>query len=237
MAFATGSSQAVVFYTACLDKPAAAALAASAELRPDGDFTTPGEAIAALSKQPSTPICVATSSQELLDQILVSELTSLCSLSLLVHAGGVEHSGLRFLKRVVLADLRSPAALADALNTAAASAEELFMDRVRLESYQQACGRLNAKESRVLLGICAGKLNKQLANDYGVSIRTIETWRRSVYQRFSVDSVAELAGKAAAAECIARYWGVPLTGHAPPLGGPHRSLTSAGAAGKAPRDK
>ena len=52
--------------------------------------------------------------------------------------------------------------------------------------------KLNDKEKQVLDLIVAGKPNKAMAKQLGVSVRTIENRRRSVYSKLEVETVAEL---------------------------------------------
>ncbi len=65
----------------------------------------------------------------------------------------------------------------------ATSVEEL---RARLE-------RLTARERAVMDLILAGKLNKVIADDLGISVRTVEVHRANVFSKMGVRSAVELA--------------------------------------------
>lgn len=52
---------------------------------------------------------------------------------------------------------------------------------------------LSANEELVFEAICVGRLNKQIARDFGVSVRTIEQRRRRLFERMGVESAVPLA--------------------------------------------
>lgn len=57
----------------------------------------------------------------------------------------------------------------------------------------QACyDQLTPQEKEVLRGIVAGKANKQIAKQLDVSLRTVESRRHTIFEKFQVKSVAEL---------------------------------------------
>jgi two-component system, LuxR family, response regulator DctR len=58
--------------------------------------------------------------------------------------------------------------------------------RARLES-------LSEREREVLLRIVAGRLNKQIADELGIAVRTVEVHRARVFAKLSVRSAAEAA--------------------------------------------
>ena len=53
-------------------------------------------------------------------------------------------------------------------------------------------GRLTARESQVLERIVAGRLNKQIADDLNISIKTVEAHRANIMEKLSVSTVADL---------------------------------------------
>jgi FixJ family two-component response regulator len=59
---------------------------------------------------------------------------------------------------------------------------------------------LSPRQRRVLEGILAGKPNKAIAFDLGVSIKTVETHRARVMEKFDVKSLAELVRMCTLAE-------------------------------------
>lgn len=52
--------------------------------------------------------------------------------------------------------------------------------------------RLTAREQQVLERIVAGRLNKQIADDLGISIKTVEAHRASVMDKLNAGTVADL---------------------------------------------
>lgn len=62
---------------------------------------------------------------------------------------------------------------------------------------------LTAEESQVFESVCDGRLNKQIASELGVSVRTIEQRRRRVFQKMAVDSAVPLAALTATVRTIA----------------------------------
>jgi RNA polymerase sigma factor (sigma-70 family) len=56
----------------------------------------------------------------------------------------------------------------------------------------QRMGSLTQREREVLELIVAGKLNKQIADELGISIKTVEVHRSRVMEKMAVNSVAEL---------------------------------------------
>jgi two-component system, LuxR family, response regulator FixJ len=56
--------------------------------------------------------------------------------------------------------------------------------------------QLTARETEVLQGLLAGRSNKLLAQDLGISLRTVEMHRGNMMSRLQVDSLAEALGLA-----------------------------------------
>jgi RNA polymerase sigma factor (sigma-70 family) len=52
--------------------------------------------------------------------------------------------------------------------------------------------RLTAREQQVLERIVAGRLNKQIADDLGISIKTVEAHRATIMEKLQVTTVADL---------------------------------------------
>lgn len=52
--------------------------------------------------------------------------------------------------------------------------------------------RLTAREQQVLERIVAGRLNKQIADDLGISIKTVEAHRANIMEKLQVTTVADL---------------------------------------------
>jgi two-component system, LuxR family, response regulator TtrR len=52
--------------------------------------------------------------------------------------------------------------------------------------------RLTAREQQVLERIVAGRLNKQIAADLGISIKTVEAHRANIMDKLEANTVADL---------------------------------------------
>ena len=64
--------------------------------------------------------------------------------------------------------------------------------RAELEGWKQCMEELTPREREVFEGVIAGKLNKQIAADLGISERTIKAHRAQVMEKMRVQSVAQL---------------------------------------------
>ena len=77
---------------------------------------------------------------------------------------------------------------------------ERMLDRARetFTGQQQAANRdallskLTGRESQVLERIVAGRLNKQIADDLGISIKTVEAHRANIMEKLNANTVADL---------------------------------------------
>jgi FixJ family two-component response regulator len=74
------------------------------------------------------------------------------------------------------------------LAEARARASEL--ERQRLS--EALLGRLTPREQQVLERIVAGRLNKQIADDLGISIKTVEAHRANIMDKMNANTVADL---------------------------------------------
>lgn len=57
---------------------------------------------------------------------------------------------------------------------------------------QGLLGKLTGRERQVLERIVAGRLNKQIADDLGISIKTVEAHRANIMEKLNVNTVADL---------------------------------------------
>ncbi|MFO0124446.1 MAG: response regulator transcription factor, partial [Inhella sp.] len=77
---------------------------------------------------------------------------------------------------------------------------EKMLDQARtaFASYQEAASRdallsrLTTREAQVLERIVAGRLNKQIADDLGISIKTVEAHRANIMEKLNANTVADL---------------------------------------------
>lgn len=73
-----------------------------------------------------------------------------------------------------------------------AKAEQLI-ERHRYHTHRKTLlDRLTEREYAVLERISAGRLNKQIADDLGISIKTVEAHRANVMEKLEANTVAEL---------------------------------------------
>ena len=71
-----------------------------------------------------------------------------------------------------------------------ARAQASETERRRLSEALMA--RLTAREQQVLERIVAGRLNKQIADDLGISIKTVEAHRANIMDKLNANTVADL---------------------------------------------
>lgn len=73
----------------------------------------------------------------------------------------------------------------------------------RRRATEALLARLTAREQQVLERIVAGRLNKQIADDLGISIKTVEAHRANIMDKLQANTVADLMKVALAAESFA----------------------------------
>ncbi len=61
-----------------------------------------------------------------------------------------------------------------------------------VRQHQAMLARLTSREQQVLERIVAGRLNKQIADDLGISIKTVEAHRANIMEKLQVTTVADL---------------------------------------------
>lgn len=64
--------------------------------------------------------------------------------------------------------------------------------RTRLDGIKMRLERLSAREREVMDHVVAGRLNKQIASDLGIALKTVKVHRGRVMQKMQVRSVAQL---------------------------------------------
>jgi len=72
------------------------------------------------------------------------------------------------------------------------SAESEAETRRRDAEREGLLARLTAREHQVLECIVAGRLNKQIADDLGISIKTVEAHRANIMDKLNANTVADL---------------------------------------------
>ncbi len=71
------------------------------------------------------------------------------------------------------------------------------LKRSERAAFEAALGALSAREREVMRLLLAGKMNKVIADDLAIAMRTVEVHRARIFARFNVRSAVELANRAA----------------------------------------
>jgi len=71
-------------------------------------------------------------------------------------------------------------------------AREAFADHQQTASRDALLSKLTSREAQVLERIVAGRLNKQIADDLGISIKTVEAHRANIMEKLGANTVADL---------------------------------------------
>jgi len=71
-------------------------------------------------------------------------------------------------------------------------AKESFAESQSTAARDALMARLTLRESQVLERIVAGRLNKQIADDLGISIKTVEAHRANIMEKLNANTVADL---------------------------------------------
>ena len=71
-------------------------------------------------------------------------------------------------------------------------AKGAFSDHQQSASRDALLAKLTAREAQVLERIVAGRLNKQIADDLGISIKTVEAHRANIMEKLNANTVADL---------------------------------------------
>jgi FixJ family two-component response regulator len=71
-------------------------------------------------------------------------------------------------------------------------AKTSFASALASASRDALLGKLTSREAQVLERIVAGRLNKQIADDLGISIKTVEAHRANIMEKLSANTVADL---------------------------------------------
>jgi FixJ family two-component response regulator len=71
-------------------------------------------------------------------------------------------------------------------------ARAAFADHQQAASRDALLSKLTGRESQVLERIVAGRLNKQIADDLGISIKTVEAHRANIMEKLNANTVADL---------------------------------------------
>jgi len=72
------------------------------------------------------------------------------------------------------------------------AAERCFAERLQASNRDAMLAKLTGRESQVLERIVAGRLNKQIADDLNISIKTVEAHRANIMEKLAANTVADL---------------------------------------------
>jgi FixJ family two-component response regulator len=99
------------------------------------------------------------------------------------------------MKRGAVDFLAKPAdekVLVETLREAIARHAASLAQRRRREGVETRLAKLSKRQREVLSQVIAGRLNKQIADKMGISIKTVKVHRARVMERLEVDSIAAL---------------------------------------------
>ena len=71
-------------------------------------------------------------------------------------------------------------------------ANDAFTEHQHSASRDALLAKLTSREAQVLERIVAGRLNKQIADDLGISIKTVEAHRANIMEKLNANTVADL---------------------------------------------
>ncbi|TWU00525.1 response regulator FixJ [Botrimarina colliarenosi] len=104
-------------------------------------------------------------------------------------------------------DAVAPEELSRAAETVVEMARDEAFRRARQRRvealYYERIAAFSPEEAQVFTAVCSGRLNKQIASDLKVSVRTIEQRRRRVFEKMGVDSAVPLSALAATVQTLA----------------------------------
>ena len=125
-------------------------------------------------------------------------------LSQLPHATAIVFCATRASTEVVVEAMRQDAVavvelgdglerLVDYVNEGLERSDIQYGCEVQVRETLERLGSLNVGEHQVLRGIMAGKLNKEIAQQLNLSVRTVEQRRRELFRKMDVQHPASLA--------------------------------------------
>jgi len=139
-------------------------------------------------------------------QAAIAKMEASLPIVFLTGRGDIETS-VRAMKAGAVDFLTKPVkrdALLAAVGAALVHDAELRSRRDEARALRAKLQRLTAREREVLEHVVRGRLNKQIADALGTSIRTVKAHRAHVMTKMEVASLAELVSAAARLEFVAR---------------------------------
>lgn len=123
--------------------------------------------------------------------------------TIVITGHGNVNAAVRALKAGAIDFIEKPfsdQALLDRIDAALAIGADQRASAENLAHIQEKFEQLTPRERQVMSAVVEGKLNKQIANELGLSHKTIEVHRAHVMQKMAVGSLAELVRMAVSLE-------------------------------------
>ena len=139
-------------------------------------------------------------------QAILARVTDSLPIVFLTGRGDIATS-VRAMKAGAVDFLTKPVkrdALLAAVRTAIAHDTAARAHRAELRGLRDRFDSLTTRERQVFDRVIRGKLNKQIADELGTSIRTVKAHRASVMTKMEADSLAELVGVGNRLDRVAR---------------------------------
>lgn len=126
-------------------------------------------------------------------QVRLNEIASVLPIVFLTGHGSVPTSvqAMKAGAEDVLTKPVSKSTLFDTIARALARCRDLQQRRDRLDSLQARVSALTPRERTVLSLMVRGQLNKQIAFQIGVSVRTVKAHRHAIMEKLKIHSIAE----------------------------------------------
>jgi FixJ family two-component response regulator len=108
---------------------------------------------------------------------------------------GTVSIGVRAMRQGAFDFLEKPVddtALLSVVEAAIAHGEQASLEEARLTEIRSRISQLSPREREVMGHVLRGRLNKQIAGDLGIGIKTVKVHRGRVMQKMAVRSVAQL---------------------------------------------
>jgi FixJ family two-component response regulator len=96
------------------------------------------------------------------------------------------------MKKGAMDFIEKPFKEAELLGLVERMLEHAFSQHQEQASRDALLSRLTTREAQVLERIVAGRLNKQIADDLGISIKTVEAHRANIMEKLNANTVADL---------------------------------------------
>ena len=90
----------------------------------------------------------------------------------------------------------------DVLDYAYSTLEEVELLKVTPTGYMQRIASLTPRENDVLLPLVQGYTNREIAEQLGISVKTIDLYRSRVMKHMQAQTLADLVGMAIAADLV-----------------------------------